>query len=471
MSTTADPSTTPRSGQAPPARAGLIIIAVGLSFVVANLDLTVVNIATATIQRDLHLTVSGVAWVINGYVLTYAGLLLLGGDLAARYGARRMYVTGVTLFTAASAAAGLAPTGDVLVTARVIQGIGAAVFQPASLILLSVAFPEQEVRNRMIGLWVAMGAVAAGFGPVVGGLLIGGGGWRGVFWVNLPIGALTVLLSLRLLPEARIAPQRRIRPLGHGLAALLLGGGAYALMQGPVNGWAARNVDTAIVACGTALVLFVVWQSRTEEPVYPGRLFNNRVFTLANAIGSLMNLGLFGIAFVLSLLLQVQRGAGPVEAGLQMLPMMLVFVIGNVAFTKLVKDIGTKRPMVFGMSVAFCATAALGLILNGSTAYWLLAMLISVAHLGLGFTSPAMTATMMSAVEQRDTGIAGAMLSVNRQLGSLIGVAVFSGLLASTDNWYRSTGIAFFIAAVAYLLAAIAATALPNPASVPGAKR
>jgi DHA2 family methylenomycin A resistance protein-like MFS transporter len=445
-------------------RARLVVLAVGLSFVLANLDVTVVNVATATIQDDLSSTVSQLGWVINGYVLTYAALLLLAGDLAARSGGRRVYVAGVVVFTLASAAAGFAPSIDVLIGARVVQGVGAALFQPASLILLAAAFPDAKVRSKMIGLWAAMGASAAGLGPVIGGLLVGAGGWRVIFWVNLPVGLLTVLLARRILPEAVTDPTRVVRPLGHALVVALLGGGAFALMQGPDQGWGSTGVVTAAATAVVAAGAFVMWQSRGQHAIYPARLFTNRTFSMANTVGTMLNLGLFGIAFILALLLQVQRGASAAEAGLQMLPMMLMFVIGNVAFARLAGRTGTTMLMVVGMTAAALATATLALVLDAATPYWLLAVLMSAANLGLGLASPAMTDTMMSSVGPTDTGTAGAMLNVNRQVGSLVGVAIFSGLLASTTDWYASATSALALAAGAYLVAALAASAIRVPA-------
>jgi DHA2 family methylenomycin A resistance protein-like MFS transporter len=464
---TTQTGTAPGAGTGAPAesrRARLVVLAVGLSFVLANLDVTVVNVATATIQDDLSSTVSQLGWVINGYVLTYAALLLLAGDLAARFGGRRVYVAGVVVFTLASAAAGFAPGIDVLIGARVVQGVGAALFQPASLILLAAAFPDAKVRSKMIGLWAAMGASAAGLGPVIGGLLVGAGGWRVIFWVNLPVGLLTVLLARRILPEAVTDPTRVVRPLGHALVVTLLGGGAFALMQGPDQGWGSTGVVAAAATAVVAAAAFVMWQSRGQHAIYPARLFTNRTFSMANAVGTMLNLGLFGIAFILALLLQVQRGASAAEAGLQMLPMMLMFVIGNVVFARLAGRTGTKMLMVAGMTAAALATATLALVLDAATPYWLLAVLMSAANLGLGLASPAMTDTMMSSVGPTDTGTAGAMLNVNRQVGSLVGVAIFSGLLAGTTDWYASATSALALAAGAYLVAALAASAIRVPA-------
>ncbi len=443
-------------------RGPLVVVAVGLSFVLANLDLTVVNVATATIQRDLSSTVSQLGWVINGYVLTYAALLLLAGDLAARFGARRLYVVGVLVFTLASASAGLAPSTAALVASRTVQGVGAALFQPATLILLAAAFPDAKVRSRMIGLWAAMGAAAAGLGPVIGGLLVGAGGWRVIFWINLPVGLLTVLLARRVLPAAVTDQHRPIQPLGHLLVVAMLGGAAFALMQGPDEGWGAPVVLGSIAVAVLAGIGFGARQARGRQPIYPPRLFTNRSFTLANVVGTMLNLGLFGIAFILALLLQVQRGATAAEAGWQMLPMMLMFVIGNVGFARIAARTGSRAPMVAGMAVAFVATGCLAVVLDAATPYWLLAVLMCVANLGLGFASPAMTDTLIGSVRPADTGTAGAMLNVNRQTGSLVGVAIFSGLLAGSTSWYASATRALAIAAGVYLLAALAAAAVPR---------
>lgn len=448
-----------------PVGAARPLLAVGLSFVLANLDATVVNVATATIGKNLHTSVSDVGWVVNGYILTFAGFLLLAGDLAARFGARRVYLTGVAVFTLASVAAGLAPTGGLLITARLIQGAGAALFQPASLMLLNAAFPLPVVRTKMIGLWAAMGASAAGLGPVIGGVLVTWLSWRSIFWVNLPVGVVTVLLTVAALPHAKDAPDKPIKIVGHILVAVFLGGIAFVLMEGPALGWSSASVLAATAVAVISGIAFLLWQRQSAQPVYPARLFRNRPFTLMNLVGTLMNLGLFGAGFMLALFLQSTRHATALQAGLQILPMMLVFVIGNILFTRAADRLGTRLPIIGGLTLSVVATLALVLVLRTDTSYWLLAVLVSLANFGLGTASPAMTATMMSSVEQRDIGTAGAMLNVNRQFGSLIGIAIMTGFLTTSSDWYSSARLSYLVAGAAYLAALVCGALLPATTS------
>ncbi len=435
------------------------VFAIGLSFFVGNLDATVVNVATTQIGVDLDASTTVVAWTVNGFVLAVAALLLFAGDLAGRFGARRLYVCGLVLFTAASVLAGLATTAPMLIGARVAQGVGAALFQPAGLVLLGAAYPETGVRQRMIGLWAAMGAAAAALGPMIGGFIVAGLGWRWIFWVNLPIGIAAIWMSLVVLPALPVRA-RRIPVAGHLLFALAIAGFAVALMQGPDAGWGAPVTVAGIAAAIVGLVCFAWWQSRSSGEVYPGRILRNRDFSLANVVGVFMNVGLFGGVFLVSILLQQGLSSGPLTAGLQLLPMMVVFVIGNLAFSRLSGRLGPRGAIIIGMSAATIAVAVLALVSIRDVSYPWLAVCLAVAHLGLGVASPAMTSAMMNRIEPRDTGLAGAVMNVNRQLGSLIGVAIAAGLLTTTASPAAAAPMMFGLTVVGYAIAAIAGVRL-----------
>ena len=431
------------------------VVAIGLSFFVGNLDATVVNVATTQIGSDLNASTTELAWTVNGFVLAVAGLLLFAGDLAGRFGARRLYVWGLALFTVASIIAGAAPAAPVLIAARVLQGIGAALFQPAGLVLLGAAYPDTAVRQRMIGLWAAMGAAAAALGPMSGGFIVAGLRWRWIFWVNLPIGIIAIWMSLSILPNIP-AQGRRVPVLGHLLFAVAVTGFAVALMQGPEAGWGAPVAIAGLAAAALGLMCFIWWQSRSTGEVYPGRVMRNRDFSLSNVVGVFMNVGLFGGVFLVSILLQRGMGSDPLTAGLQLLPMMVVFVIGNLAFSRFSERLGPKRAIILGMTAATITVAILAIASTSNVTYPWLATCLAVAHLGLGIASPAMTAAMMNSIEPRDTGLAGAVMNVNRQLGSLIGVAIAAGLLTTMATPEAVAPFMFGLTVVGYAIAAIA---------------
>lgn len=435
------------------------VFAVGLSFFIGNLDATVVNVATTQIGEDLVASTSAVAWVVNGFILALAALLLFAGDLTGRFGARRIYVCGLLLFTAASVLAGMTATAPLLIGARVAQGMGAALFQPAGLALLGAAYPESAVRQRMIGVWAAMGAAAAALGPMIGGFIVAGLGWRWIFWVNLPIGIAAIWMALAVLPPL---PGRahRIPLAGHLLFVFAVAGFAVALMQGPSEGWGAPVPIMGVMIAALSLVVFVWWQRRSAGEVYPGRVLRNRDFSLANIIGVFMNVGLFGGVFYVSIALQQGLSASPLMAGLQLLPMMVMFVIGNLAFSRLGARLGSRRAIIVGMSAATIAVAVLAFVSLGEVSYLSLTACLSVAHLGLGIASPAMTSVMVDSVEPRDIGIAGAVMNVNRQLGSLIGIAIVAGLLAATASPIAAAPMIFGLAVTGYAIGAIAGARL-----------
>lgn len=437
------------------------VFAIGLSFFVGNLDATVVNVATTQVGADLGASTAQVARIVNGFVLAVAGLLLLAGDLAGRLGARRVYVCGIVLFALASLLAGIATDPSLLISARVMQGFGAALFQPAGLVLLAACYPEAGVRQRMIGLWAAMGAAAAALGPMIGGFVVAGLGWRWIFWVNLPIGLVAVWMSLRVLPAVpgRIA---RVPLLGHGLFALAVSGAAVALMEGPEQGWTAPLPLAGIAAAVVGLVVFVWWQRVSGAEVYPLRVLRNTQFSLANVVGVFMNVGLFGGVFLVSIVLQQAMGSGPLIAGLQLLPMMAVFVVGNLAFSRLGKVLSARQAIIMGTGAAAVAVAILALVSLGGVSYPWLAVCLAVAHLGLGIASPAMTAAMLNSVDSRHTGLAGAVLNVNRQMGSLVGVAVAAALLSTMASPAAAVPVMFGLSVIGYGGAALAGFLLQN---------
>ena len=409
-------------------RTGLVVLVVGLGFVIANLDATIVNVATVTIGRSLGAGVGRVAWVVNAYVLAFAMFLLISGDLAGKFGSRRIFLAGVGVFILASVASALSVNAPILIAARFFQGLG----------------------------------------PAIGGLLVAVGGWRVLFWLNIPIGITVIILGRIALPSTMSESGRSIPVAGHSILASMLLGATYALMQGPDRGWTDPLVVCGIILAVVCGIGFGLWQRRSSRKIYPARLLRNRRFNAANLIGFLLNIGMYGTIFLISYLLQTIRGASVREAGLQLLPMMIGFVIGNLGFARVATRTGTRGPLIAGMGIAALAMLVLALTFTEATPVWLIAAAVGVANLGLGIVSPAMTATLMAAVAATDTGTAGAMLNLNRNIGSLVGVAVFAGILQSTDDWYVSGAVALGVAVVCYACAC--AAAFPTREPVAGAE-
>ncbi|MFK4271545.1 MFS transporter [Streptomyces milbemycinicus] len=439
-------------------RQGVQLLALALGFVMATLDVTIINVAGPELRSGLELSLSGLTWVVDGYVLVFASLLLLAGSLAGRFGARRIYLVGLGLFTAASLVCAVAPVAGVLVAGRLAQGAGAALFMPSSLTLLMNAFPGGPERTRVLGLWSAIVSTAAGVGPAVGGLLVGGLGWRSIFLVNLPVGLAALALARRY-----VAPlPGRAMPLGaagHALGLVALAALAYGLIQGPETGWSAAPVLAAFTLALLAGAAFAVREraAGTTARVLPGALFANAHFSTANAVGFLFNLGCYGAMFVLGLFLQNARGASPMEAGLQLLPTQLVFLLGNVLYAKVGHRVGNRTALAGALLYTAAGTVALAVVLSPELPYWALAVILGVFNTGLGVASPAMTGAIMDAAGREHASIGSATLNANRQIGTLVGIAAMGAVLAGAGGWYAGAAACFALAGGAYAAAALLA--------------
>lgn len=428
------------------------LITVALGFVMAMLDVTVVNVALTHIQASLSVPLAGLVWVVDGYTLTFAALLLVGGALANRYGARAVYMAGLALFVTASLLCGVAPNGGALIAARLLQGVGAALFMPSSLSLLMHAYTDDRARIKVLGWWSAIVSGAATTGPMVGGLVVATLGWRGIFWLNIPIGLIGLVLARRCLV---VSPRHRqaLNPNSHGLGVLALGALSFALIEGGPYGWISDPILAAFTLAALAGAGFVLRERRDAAPIVPRELLRDAHFAATNGIGFLINLGAYGQLFLVSLFFQQARGADAWRTGLDLLPLMVMFTIGNLLSTRMTARWGLRPPMLIGLTAAGLLAAAL---FGEGTAlpYALFNVLLAVINIGVGVAVPAMTATMMQVAGQRHANIAAASLNANRQIGTLIGVAVMGVVLHAQPNWQHALPIAFGVIASAYAGAA-----------------
>ncbi|MFE1768185.1 MFS transporter [Streptomyces angustmyceticus] len=445
-----DDSPAPRSHP----RGGIQLLVLALGFVMASLDTGIMNVAAGDLRARLGLTLSGLTWVVDGYVLAFAALLLLAGSLAKRFGARRIYLVGLAVFTAASLLGAAAPNGAVLVAARFIQGAGAALFMPSSLSLLMHAFPEPARRTRILGVWSAIVSTSVGLAPTLGGLLVGAFGWRSIFLVNLPIGVVGLLLTRRVV-AAVPARGTALGGSGHLLGLLALGSLSYALIEGPAQGWSAPPVLGAAAIAVSATAGFVLRERAARVPVLPVALFADSGFTAANVVGFLFNFAFYGVLFVLGLFLQSARGASPVAAGLQMLPAVLVLPFGNMLYARFGPRVGDRAALTASLALSAAAYALLFLILSPGLPYGVLAVVLAVGNLGGGVSSPAMTGVLMAAAGREHADIGSATLNANRQIGSLVGIAGMGAVLAGAGGGHRGAAWAFALAAGALALAAV----------------
>jgi len=434
------------------------LVTVALGFIMAMLDVTVVNVALDDMRRELSMSLAGQVWIVDGYTLTFAALLLAGGALANRFGARAVYVAGLAAFVAASMLCAAAASGPTLIAARLAQGTAAALFIPSSLGLLARAYPDDRERARIMGLWSAIVSLSAASGPLVGGMLITGFGWRAIFWLNLPLGLLGMWLTRRHIAAAPRQAQP-LHALAHLCAVLALGGLAYVLIQGPSAGWGAPRVLAAAALAALASAALVRHQRRDAQPVLPRALVQDPAFRRINAIGLLINFGVYGALFLMTLYNQQARHASPFATGLNLLPLMVMFTLGNLLAARVMPRRGVALPLRWGLALAAlgaaCATAA-ALADKGLPA-WPIDALVALSNLGAAFAIPAMTSSVLSQADHRHTNTAAAVLNANRQIGALVGVAAVGVAMHGAAAWSIKLPVSLALLALAFIAAALLA--------------
>jgi MFS transporter, DHA2 family, methylenomycin A resistance protein len=402
------------------------LVATALGFGVVQLDVTVVNVAIQPIGTALGGSTTALQWIVNAYTLGLASLILSSGALGDRVGAKRVFVAGFALFTLASAACGLAPSRGVLVAARAVQGVGAAVLVPCSLALLNHAYPDATDRGRAVGIWAACASVALSAGPLVGGVLIDALGWRAIFFINAPLGVLGIVLTLRFVVETPRTPRALDLP-GQALAIVALGALAAATITGGRHGFA---VPLVLVGYGVAAVgsgAFLRVEAHRREPMLPLELFRSRTFATTSAIGLLVNVAFYGLIFVLSLYFQAARGWSVPATGAAFLPTTAAVLVGNLLAGRLVRAAGARR--VLAASAVVIAAGLAGLLVAGpSTSFALLAGPLLLLGFGLGVLVPTITSALLGSVDPSRSGVAAGTLNTARQTGSVIGVALFGAL-------------------------------------------
>jgi EmrB/QacA subfamily drug resistance transporter len=399
-------------------RGRAVVAAAVLGSGLTLLDGTVVNIALRTIGKDLDATLAELQWISNGYLLSLASLILLGGALGDRYGRRRVFVIGTVWFALASLLCGLAPTPLVLILARVLQGVGAALLTPGSLSIMQSVFAPED-RGRAIGAWSGLAGIAAAVGPFLGGVLIEYASWRWIFLINLPLAVVTVLLANRCVPESRdpdAAP--RFDVPGAALAAAALAGVTYSLIQ-----WGDALAVPAAVAGIAAGVGFLVVEARSGHPMMPLELFGSRNFSAANLMTLLVYAALGGVLFFLVLQLQTVAGYTPLAAGMATLPITVALLLLSSRAGALSTRIGPRIPMTVGPLVLAAGTLML-LAVDEGTSYWVDVLPgVTVFGLGLAVVVAPLTATVLAAAPDRHAGIASGVSNAVARAGSLLAVA------------------------------------------------
>jgi EmrB/QacA subfamily drug resistance transporter len=426
------------------ARGRWVLLAMVLGSSMAFLDSTVVNVALPTIGRDLSASLGGLQWVVSGYTLSLAGLILLGGSLGDRLGRRKVFLIGVVWFALASALCGLAPSIGVLIGARVLQGVGGALLTPGSLAIIQASFVPED-RSRAVGAWSGLGGVAGAIGPLLGGWLVQAGGWRWVFFLNLPLALAVLAVTIRHVPETRDPMAAgKFDIAGSALAALALAGITYALIEAPAQkGDPLVLVVSAVVGVAAAVAFVLVERHRTRHPggtpaMLPLDVFASRQFSAVNIVTFLVYAGLGGVFFLLVLQTQVVAGYSPVKAGLALLPITVLMLAFSARSGALAQRIGPRWPMTTGTLI--CAVGLLLMLRIGLHASYVTDVLpaVTVFAIGLTLTVAPLTATVLASADVRHAGVASGVNNAVARAAGLLAVAGLPALAGLGEASYHS---------------------------------
>jgi EmrB/QacA subfamily drug resistance transporter len=411
--------------------------AVAFGLFMIMLDNTVVNVALPAIQEDLGVGLSELEWIVTGYALTFAALMLTGGKLADLLGRRLIFVVGLAVFTASSLACGLAGSGDVLIAARIVQGAGAALMNPATLSIITATFPPHQ-RGTAIGMWAGVSALALAIGPLVGGLLTQHASWHWIFFINVPIGLIAIAASFVLIDESRDTSEvQRLDLPGLLASAIGLFSLTYGLIEGNTYGWTSARIVIAFAVAVLALVTFILLERHQRTPMLDLSLFRNRTFAGANAVMLLVALAMFGVFFFVSLYMQNILGYSAVQAGAAFLPMTLLIVLIAPLAGRTSDRFGSRWLMGAGMTLLATQLfyfSRLGL----HESYWTLLPAMLIGGVGMASVMTPSAAAAMSGVPVDKAGVGSAVLNSARQVGGSVGIALIGAIIAHEAGGRRT---------------------------------
>jgi EmrB/QacA subfamily drug resistance transporter len=444
----------------------LAAVAVGLFMIM--LDNTVVNVALPSIQEDLGSDLSELQWIVTGYALSFAALMLVGGKIADAYGRRLIFVVGIAVFTVASLLCGLATSSELLIAARVLQGAGAALMNPATLSIIAATFPPRE-RGTAIGIWAGVSALALAIGPLVGGLITEHLDWSWIFFVNVPIGIAGIAASFVFIDESRDESHERLDLPGLATSGVGLFALTYGLIEANTYGWTSTRILGSFAVAAVALVGFVLLERHQRAPMLPLELFRNRTYTGANLAMLLVALAMFGVFFFVSLYMQNILGYSAVQAGAAFLPMTVLIILIAPIAGKMADRVGSRGLMTVGM-LLIAAQLVWFSQLGQDATYWLLLPSLVVGGVGMALTMTPSAAAATRAVPVEKAGVGSAVLNTSRQVGGTLGIAVMgaivaaeAGALVSPESFMAGFEKALLVAAAIAAVGSLVAFALVRP--------
>jgi EmrB/QacA subfamily drug resistance transporter len=421
-----------------PVRPNLVLGICCLSLLVVGMDVTIVNVALPSIQRDLHATISNLQWVMDAYTLVIASLLMLAGSTADRIGRRRIFETGMGLFTLGSLLCSVAPSIRGLIIFRAMQGLGASMLNPVALSIITNTFREPKARAHAFGVWGAVAGLSLALGPLIGGALTQSVGWRAIFWINLPIGAVAMTLAAWFVPESKAARARRIDPVGQLLVFCILASVTSAVIEGPRAGWGSGAIIGLFATTVLATAALVVYEPRRTDPLLDLRFFRSVPFSSATAIALCAFATFAGFLFLNALYLQQARGLSAFSTGLCTLPLAVMTIVFAPVSGRLVGAYGTRVPLLLSGTGTLLSAVFLTR-LTSDTPITLVMLDYVLFGIGFGMVNPPITHTAVSGMPLAQAGVAAAVASTSRQVGAALGVAV-AGSIAVAG---RARGISF----------------------------
>ncbi|WKK22053.1 MFS transporter [Streptomyces olivoreticuli] len=412
-------------------RRRLLVLAICCtSLLIVSLDNTILNVALPSMQKELHASVSGLQWTIDAYTLVLASLLMLGGSTADRIGRRRIFQVGLTLFTAGSLLCSLAPGLGWLIAFRMVQAVGGSMLNPVAMSIITNTFTDPKERARAIGVWGGVVGISMAAGPIVGGALVESVGWRSIFWINLPVGLLALVMTARFVPESRAPKPRRPDPVGQLLVIALLGSVTYGIIEGSAAGWTSPLILGCFALALGSLAGLLTYERRRLEPLVELGFFRSVPFSGATAIGVSAFAALGGFLFLNTLYLQNGRGLSALHAGLFMLPMAAMTLVCAPLSGRLVSARGPRLPLVLG-GTAMTASGLMFAAFDAQSSDAALFTAYVLFGIGFGLINAPITNTAVSGMPRSRAGVAAAIVSTSRQVGQSLGVAVIGAAVAA----------------------------------------
>lgn len=428
------------------------MIALCCSIFIVILDATIINVALPVIAKHLHGNINDLQWVVAGYALTFAGLLLTAGSVGDHIGAKPTFMVGLILFMLTSLGCGLAQNFPFLILFRLLQGIGGAMLVPTSLALINALYEQPEARAKAIGIWGGIGGIAAASGPVFGAVLAGLFNWRAIFFINIPIGFIGIWLTLRYVPT--LAPtnhsSKHLDLKGQLCSILCIAALAFGLIEVSRLGWHAPIVVGSFVVFLSLLMVFIWIERNVANPMLPLQFFKIKPFSTALLVGMILNMSFYGELFLLPLYFQNICNYSVLETGFVLLPMTGITAISSYISGKIASRLGPKLPMMLGLFIGAIGFISLLLIKSQGASYTLFILPFMAIGFGISFTMPAATIATVTALPKRHAGLASGALNMSRQIGSLLGVAIF-GMLVNTLSFMVGMHITLMLAAVTFL--------------------